>query len=106
MAGTRYAVLISGDLAENGFDEFWNDVVLMRQMLLDNGFQDQNIFVLYGNGNDFFDPNRPVPAEPAHNGLPSYYSRCHHRFQRSGEWGPGKRHPPDDRGRFSLRLDL
>ncbi len=61
MVGTRYAVLISGDLADTGFDEFWNDVVLMRQMLLDSGFQDQNIFVLYGNGNDYFDANRPNP---------------------------------------------
>ena len=52
---TKYAVLISGDWAESGFDEFWNDVVLMREMLLANNFEDQNIFILYADGNDFVD---------------------------------------------------
>jgi|LGVE01.1.fsa_nt_gb hypothetical protein len=55
---TKYAVLISGDSAESGFDEFWNDVVLMREMLLANNFEEQNIFILYADGNDFVDPTR------------------------------------------------
>lgn len=59
--GEKYAVLISGDLAETGFDEFWNDVVLMRKALLNNGFQDNHIYVLYGNGNDYSDADRPNP---------------------------------------------
>lgn len=50
---TKYAVLISGGNAEVGCDEFWNDLVLMRQALKDNnGFKSENIFVLYGDGND------------------------------------------------------
>ncbi len=59
--GERYAVLISGDLAETGFDEFWNDVVLMREALLQNGFADNDICILYGNGADFFSAGRPNP---------------------------------------------
>jgi hypothetical protein len=55
---TKYAVLISGDWAESGYDEFWNDVVLMREMLLANNFEDQNIFILYADGNDFVDATR------------------------------------------------
>jgi len=59
--GNRYAVLISGDLAETGYDEFWNDVVLMREALIQNGFPAGNIFVLYGNGADYFNASRPNP---------------------------------------------
>lgn len=59
--GGKYAVLISGDLAETGYDEFWNDVVLMREALLQNGFLDDHIFVLYGNGTDYFSASRPNP---------------------------------------------
>lgn len=59
--GEKYAVLISGDLAETGYDEFWNDVVLMQEALINNGFPANHIYVLYGNGNDFFDANRPNP---------------------------------------------
>lgn len=51
--GQRYAVLISGDLAENGYPEFFFDVVLMRDMLLTNGFPANHIFVLYGDGADY-----------------------------------------------------
>lgn len=60
-AMTKYAVLISGDLAETGYDEFWNDVVILRETLIDNGFAPSDIFVLYGNGSDFFDLARPNP---------------------------------------------
>lgn len=66
--GQRYAVLISGDLAENGFPEFFFDVVLMREMLIGNGFAANHIFVLYGDGADYnnaFYPAaryRPNPA--------------------------------------------
>lgn len=51
--GQRYAVLISGDIAENGFPEFFFDVVLMREMLIGNGFPANHIFVLYGDGADY-----------------------------------------------------
>ncbi|HEX3030333.1 MAG TPA: C13 family peptidase, partial [Clostridia bacterium] len=55
----NYAVLISGGLAQDGYDEFWNDLVLMWKALLDVGYRDENIFVVYGDGNDFDDPARP-----------------------------------------------
>jgi hypothetical protein len=51
--GERYAVLISGDLAENGYPEFFFDVVLMREALMANGFLANHIFVLYGDGADY-----------------------------------------------------
>jgi hypothetical protein len=66
--GQRYAVLISGDLAENGYPEFFFDVVLMREALIANGFPANHIFVLYGDGADYnnaFYPAaryRPNPA--------------------------------------------
>ena len=56
----RYAVLISGDLAENGYPEFFFDVVLMRNMLINNGFPPGNIFVLYGDGSDYNNANYPA----------------------------------------------
>ncbi len=58
--GQRYAVLISGDLAENGYPEFFFDVVLMRQMLLDAGFPAGHIFVLYGDGTDYNSATYPA----------------------------------------------
>ena len=58
--GQRYAVLISGDLAENGYPEFFFDVVLMREMLIGNGFPANHIFVLYGDGADYNNANYPA----------------------------------------------
>lgn len=58
--GQRYAVLISGDLAENGYPEFFFDVVLMREMLIGNGFPANHIFVLYGDGADYNSANYPA----------------------------------------------
>jgi len=66
--GQRYAVLISGDIGENGYPEFFFDLVLMRQTLIDNGFAPTNIFVLYGDGADYSNNSypaaryRPTPA--------------------------------------------
>jgi len=62
--GQTYAVLISGGLADrDGYDEFWNDLVLMREALLINlyGIQAnaENIYVLYGDtGKDFYHSTR------------------------------------------------
>ena len=54
----RYAVLICGDLAENFAGEcFWNDTVWMYKALLNNGYQPENIFVLYGDGIDYASAN-------------------------------------------------
>jgi hypothetical protein len=50
----RYAILITGDLAENFAGEcFWNDTVWMYKTLLANGYKPEDIFVLYGDGADF-----------------------------------------------------
>jgi len=58
--GQRYAVLISGDLAENGYPEFFFDVVLMREMLIGSGFPANHIFVLYGDGADYNSATYPA----------------------------------------------
>ena len=67
-SGESYAVLITGDTPtgqssspknwndgvgrSSGFDEFWNDTYMIWEMLYEYGFKDENIYVLYGNGND------------------------------------------------------
>lgn len=57
----RYAVLITGDLAENFSGEcFWNDTVWMYKSLIANGYDPDDIFVLYGDGVDY------VSANPAY----------------------------------------
>lgn len=53
----KYAVLICGDVAESGFDEFWNDTVWMYKTLRNAGYSAANIYVLYGYGNDHACPN-------------------------------------------------
>jgi len=67
-----YAVLITGDTPPGealgpktwdggsdlpGFDEFWNDTFLMWEMLWQYGWKNENIFVLFGNGIDWWFPN-------------------------------------------------
>jgi hypothetical protein len=53
----KYGVLIStnevivDDVAYHS--EWWYDLVLQYQMLRENGFKDENIYVLYGDGTDF-----------------------------------------------------
>lgn len=60
-AGTKYAVIVVGESIDDddvGNETqqafaFWNGGVLAYEMLLENGFQRENIFVLYGDGQDF-----------------------------------------------------
>lgn len=52
-----YALLICGDVAESGFDEFWNDTVWMYKTLLAAGYKENHIYVLYGWGNDYASAN-------------------------------------------------
>jgi tetratricopeptide (TPR) repeat protein len=71
-AQEKYAVLITGDYAATsygvplsdqwnggqgkstyGFDEFWNDTFLMWEMLQEKGYSQDNIIVLFADGNDF-----------------------------------------------------
>lgn len=63
----NYAVLITGDVPTgdavgpknwNGgmdpwYDEFWNDTFAMWEMLFKLGWKDENIYVLFGYGNDY-----------------------------------------------------
>lgn len=53
----KYALLVCGDVAESGFDSFWNDTVWMYKMLKAKGYKPEDILVLYGNGNDFVSAN-------------------------------------------------
>jgi len=71
-AQNKYAILITGDYAAakkkdvphddlwNGgigenfdYDEFWNDTFLMWEMLQSQGYSQENIFVLFADGNDY-----------------------------------------------------
>jgi hypothetical protein len=64
----KYAVIITGDSPGDGYqgqfaipnsdyDEFWNDTYLMWEMLVTKfGFSDDNVFVLYANGADYYHP--------------------------------------------------
>ncbi len=74
-AQEKYAVLITGDYAaasrsyttlwnngvgisgngySYGFDEFWNDTYLMWEMLINRGYSNENIIVLFADGEDFY----------------------------------------------------
>lgn len=61
----KYALLICGDVAESGFDEFWNDTVWMYKVLKAKGYTKEHIYVLYGNGSDYAsaNPTYQVPGE-------------------------------------------
>lgn len=56
-AQQKYALLISpGDTVLDDqmyHSEYWYDLFLMYRMLVEDGFTHNNIYVLYGNGNDF-----------------------------------------------------
>jgi len=75
-AQEKYAIIIGGDygpdishipqsdrwhegydIGNNGYDEFWNDCFLMWELLIKEdggkGYSDENVFVLFANGNDF-----------------------------------------------------
>lgn len=53
----KYAVLISTNQVTDDdsmiHSEWWYDLVLQYKMLKENGFKDDKIYVLYGNGTDF-----------------------------------------------------
>ena len=57
LAPQKYAILITGDVAEHGFPCFWYDTVWMYKSLIDAGYEPRNIFVLYGEGVDGYVPN-------------------------------------------------
>lgn len=59
----KYGVLISTNkvIADNSaiHSEWWYDLILQYKMLKENGFKDDKIYVLYGDGTDF---NTGIPA--------------------------------------------
>jgi len=62
MPGKKCAVLLCHDMAfDDEQDEFWNDLVMIREVLMASGFVRENIFVLYGTGQDFANPERLMP---------------------------------------------
>lgn len=75
-AQNKYAVLITGDYAAKNLDipreeqwnggknldsrgmlEFWNDTYLLWELLQNKGFSQDNIYVLFADGNDFLSDN-------------------------------------------------
>jgi len=79
----KYAVLITGDYAADGIPEsmkwqtyqsaesdkpgamecFWNDTFLMWKMLIEMGYEDDNIYVLFANGQDYSITNPEIADE-------------------------------------------
>ncbi len=57
----KYAVLVSTDIATEDDvkynSDFWYDLVLTYCTLIEQGFEDDNIFVLYGQGQDGLYPD-------------------------------------------------
>jgi subtilisin-like proprotein convertase family protein len=59
-----YAVIIEGDVPSgSSYSEFWSDNVRMFRILLEYGYQAENIHVLYGEGNDETEFNCPYYHE-------------------------------------------
>ena len=103
----KVAVLIAGEYARSSEfrynSGFWFDTVMMYCMLRENGYADEDIYVLYGHGQDgFYYPADPVPTQtgptptptptPDQSATPSpelYYEPpfCHTSAPASGTWG-------------------
>ena len=92
-AAEKYAVLITGDYAAkdipeealwqtNSADkslpmqEFWNDTYLMWEMLIERGYDEKNIIVLFADGQDFYIDNEWVDDRyrPVHAGFSDTYT--------------------------------
>ena len=68
-----YAVLIVGDEPdtnavppEPSYDAFWNDLYLTWEMLWTHGWKNENIYVLFGEGNEWDDQNDRYNAEESY----------------------------------------
>lgn len=76
-AAEKYAVLITGQAADHGnpsgswalanpdrtrHPEFWYDTAMLFNMLIRQGYEEDNIFVLYGEGHDYDPPDITMPA--------------------------------------------
>ena len=71
--GSKIAMLICGDVAENGFEEFWSDTCWMYKTLRDAGYFAENIYVLYGNGNDHASDNPKYQSADTVTDFPATY---------------------------------
>jgi hypothetical protein len=80
----KYAVLVTGDYAADGIPEsmqwdtyqykdpnkpgamtcFWNDTYLMWEMLINMGYEDDNIFVLFADGDDYLPDDMAPEYDP------------------------------------------
>lgn len=60
----KVAVLICGDVAESGYDEFWSDTCWMYKTLVADGYAPENIYVLYGDGTDYASANPVYQNSP------------------------------------------
>ena len=92
-AQKKYAILIGGNYGPNlsiipatdrwnagenigpyGYDEFWNDTYLMWEVLIKEeggkGYSDEDVFVLFANGNDFTFYGQDNRYKAIHNGYP------------------------------------
>ena len=76
-AAEKYALLITGQAADHGdpigswalanpgrkrHQEFWYDLAMLFNMLLRQGYEEENIYVLYGEGFDYDPPGITMPA--------------------------------------------
>jgi hypothetical protein len=64
--------IIGSTIANHQYDEFWNDTYLMWELLTQKfGYANENVFVLYYNGNDWTDGNS-ANTNIRYKSLPSY----------------------------------
>lgn len=84
-AQEKYAVLITGDYAAEGIpvekqwgqgavdspmEEFWYDTYLMWEMLVyEKDYSDENVFILFANGNDYTDDDMWERYTTAYHGI-------------------------------------
>jgi len=74
VAGTKVAVLICGDVAENGFECFWSDTCWMYKTLRNAGYSPENIYVLYGSGIDHPSNNPAYQSAETVTDFPATYA--------------------------------
>ena len=63
VSAEKYAVLITGTCT-GGSKEYWTDTFMMWEMLvMEKGYKPKNVFVIFNDGNDYFNLNI-TPSEP------------------------------------------
>jgi hypothetical protein len=74
LTGTKVAILICGDVAENGFECFWSDTCWMYKTLRNAGYSPENIYVLYGSGIDHSSNNPAYQSAETVTDFPATYA--------------------------------